>query len=486
MTEIWKTRPVDVIVESPALAALLRSHARSLEMGVKVGVRRLSYFKALLKLPYRFFKRLGRILKIKFDVWRFGLHSQQSLESKILVYGFVLEGSFKDSKYSDRYFGELISRLSSGGYGKIVLVPNFSEMKNFARLKAGMGDNPEFAIFSKEAYLGWAEYIGLIFRWASSLNFLFKRDEGKFSILVREEILLKSFSEIFFESILISYFIRKITAGPPIERFVSWHENHLNNRACAKTFFDLGKESAYLPYQGVILDPDFDFYIRPTWTEVQRGLFPKKIAIAGGKMADPHLGALGVEVLESPSFRLLNYANSSRVQVEDRPPKVLVALSLDCRISKCLVRFVEELSRRWEMVHFSVRCHPLLPLHLNESANLRYDDEANVTRSLQQSGLVITGGSGFPLEAALAGVPSLVVRPKGMATALRIPHSARGAFVRAIDEACFPSQKEIFEWINDKNLILARAEITQVLMENYVKGSRTISYDILRSSGGSS
>lgn len=477
LTKLWESQNLNVTVDSLALKRSLESYAHENKVNAKIFLDWRAYMKVLLKIPVRFLLVLVKLTRIRSAAKKIScsISEVQCSPRAVFVNSYMLGGAFNEGGYSNRYFGSFFDFFTVEEKKRTFIVPNFLPVSNIKRVTSEILAHREmsgYKIFCKESFLSISDYFQIFSKWIYSFLLAFKEVDIPFFCFVTEELKLKAFSEITFESLVNVYFMKKLkTANFPIATFISWTENHLYDRALAKGFADNSLPFQFKAYQSVVLDADYDFYIKPTKTELLLRLFPANIYVAGGALLSKDFFGSQVRVFAMPVFRMKSYIGARNVEKENVPAHdVLIGLSLVPNLSEQIMIVATELAKVFPEFNFKVRCHPLLEWPLPEGiVNMSYDFEKDVVVSFRKAALFVSTGSALVLEAALVGVPTLIVRPKGEFAQNPLPLNLRDAFTKivTIDSDL---RSEALDAINISFEVKQKRDyISDIIYSNYVK-----------------
>jgi hypothetical protein len=434
VTHIWKQHATDVTVDSWALKRILQRHAKKNNVKAQVNLNLFEYGRDLIKIPRRFCLVLRKMFKIRNFAKSISasLKNAQANNNLIFIETDLLVGDFSKQGYSNRSFGSFFELLNEKEKSKTFLVPKLLAASDLRKLQLELKTHQpgQVQIFCKENLFTVLDYFSITLKWINSFVLGFKKNELHLSEFISEELKLKAFSEITFESFVSFFFMKKLKElNIPIKTFISWSENHLYDRAYSKGFLDFSLPFRFSAYQSIILDYEHDFFIRPTSTEVRLNLFPKQIFLAGKEFNRRFVDG-NVETFPAPVFRMSAYAclTSEPTQVLKRNT-ILVGLSLVPSFTDEIMNIALKLAIQLPEYEFKIRCHPLSPKTIPAGFNnVSYDNEKNVVSSLQRSIMFIGTGSSLVLEAAMMQVPTLIVRKKGEYGQNPIPEKFRSIF----------------------------------------------------------
>lgn len=437
VTKLWETQSLAVTVDSLALKFLLMKHANAKKIKVKVKLNKLGYLKQVFKVPLRCFKVLSKMLFIRKNarIISCDIRDVYNIKDGIFVDTDMILGSFHIDGYSNRSFGSLFEFLTEDEKKRTFIVPRFLALSDFGKMRDEVRQYQKHSglnIFCKESIFSFREYVSIIWEWANTFTLSFKTNRLNLFPLISEELFLKSFSEITFESFVCFRFMEHLRRlDMPIKIFLNWNENHLYDRAYAKGYEDFKLNFRFVAYQGVVLDLDYDFYIQPTVEEIKKGLFPKVVFSAGAGLESIKSCFEGVDFKSTPVFRMKPYLMFKKQL--DQKKTVLVGLSLVQQFSTEILEVAILLAKKFPEYAFKVRCHPLHKMSIPTGiSNMRFDLEKNLINSLMDTSVLISAGSSLVLEAAIMKIPTLIVRSLGQHGQNPIPDMLRDVFTRVV------------------------------------------------------
>lgn len=386
--------------------------ARTSLLIVNFYIRLVTQIKGLLKIfIYIFWSLFCRSVKRKVRL----------KNVDVLIDTFILENSFKSSKYIDRYYPGLLEELSDLQKQNIFFIPTFLSYTSKKKINKIFNESEHNFIFEMD-YLMVSDYFNAV---KILLNNKLKSKRYTFygfdlSDLVEQEHKKNKFNFSSFLGILKYLFIRRLAEDNSLKLLVDWNENQPIDRGLLKGIRDFSPLTKTKGYQGFIVSNSFHFYLFPTQYEIEAGVIPDEICVVGNGLKnvyDKYIKRLKISV--APAFRF-NLVKEKKHSDYSERKYVLVILPINenesIEILNDLITnkvFLNSISFK-----LKIRPHPILDFHkivkkLNLKKHLTFEvDTQKISDSLASIKLALGSSSSVLVEILTFGIPVIIIANK--------------------------------------------------------------------------
>lgn len=386
---------------------------------------------------------------------------QRKFEQITLLDTFILENSFKDGIYNDRYYTKIFKYLNEENADRMFYLSTYSAKlgKKIQQMKQAH-QNDKFIIM--EDYLEFNDYLKSILNviWPGKINFpSLKISQIDFFDLFKYEFKCSRINSTSFQAYLNFYFIKRfIRAGNSIVKFIDWNENQIIDKAITKSIRNESPSTQILAYRGYIVSDQF-IWMYPSKQEKKAGVLPDIYAVVGVNLIDSVKEFCpDIKVISSPAFRF-NELYSKRTNFPENEFTILVALPIDFKHSlillNTLIAFKNKLPKNYV---YLVKPHPtyssdLIRLHIDKADSYFLFNEDSFNSCLEKSNLLISSMSSAAMESLAKGIPCIIKCNSSEFYRIPIPRT----IPELIWKLCL-TEEEMFDAIKyfatmDKNLI---------------------------------
>lgn len=401
--------------------------------------------RGLFKGPARFLFSCWRLLLLWLSSKIIRNESPLTTDKPLTLFDiFVLSDSFRDGKFFDRYYGDLLDSIDGNEKQSVFYLPTCHGVRisRYLNLFRDLR-NPERSFLAKEDFLRLSDYLSAFLYPIRVLRM--KPCNASFdgidvSPLIAEEMRKSMFSFSSLLGLLNYRFCRRLRDKKVmIKRFVNWFENQSIDHGLNRGFRDFFPESEHLGYQGFPLSDNF-LGLYPTVQEERCRVIPKKIAVAGkGFLEEAKKFNNNLDVVVAPSLRYGSIwadgttQNTRYGKIETEKRKLLAAMPIFLEESVFYLKMLEsimgEIERSWD---FFVKLHPTMNI---EQVQKNYGGQVpevfqfvsgNFGDWLDRSDLLLGGSSSTTLETIARGKPVVVIASPFDLTQNFIPESVPG------------------------------------------------------------
>jgi hypothetical protein len=180
-----------------------------------------------------------------------------------------------------------------------------------------------------------------------------------------------------------------------------------------------------LGYQGFVICPIYNFYLKPSFAEIKHGLAPDAIGVTGNDLKDGH----SLKTIVVPAFRFSHLHKARLFHPNSKQFTIFMPFSI-CEktslsnleiLTKSLVFLVVDIK-----VNVVVKLHPSMNLNLvkpkifNINKNVKIS-EKSFEHTLQMSNILLGSTSSACVEAIIYGINVIIIASRNNLTANPIP-----------------------------------------------------------------
>lgn len=364
-----------------------------------------------------------------------------SLDSAILIDTFILQNSFHEKKFIDRYYTRILNYTDNDLTRKIFFLPhiigNFSR-KNLSDIFQKSNEN----ILFKHDFLKIYDYlitIFLLFKQGVKNGSPFYFHGYNLSNLINNSINRERFHPSTFYGLLNYFFIKRLKEDNiNIELFIDWNENQPIDKGLVLGVHKFYPNVKIKGYRAFIISYDYNLYLMPTQLEVDKKLIPDEIVVIGDGLK-PEITKFcnKIKVSSGPAFRFMSIYESSEKQINNN---ILVALPIGFDDSIDIIKTLYSIREYFNSKPFKilVKPHPTTSLEklIKEVTNYWFPCllwvEGSFKENVLQSWLFISNTSSAIMEALAYGVPVIIIGSKTSITQNPIPRTVNNKIWRLI------------------------------------------------------
>lgn len=378
----------------------------------------LRWFKQCIHFPYQYLK-LRKTCKRDYHL----------TEAITLLDVFILDNSFIEGNYYDRYYTGLLEFLTDEEKKHIYYIPTFHNIASYNNIIKGLNSsNTQFLL--KEDFLLPEDYWFALGHYWRMLRF--KIDSCSFlgfeiRPLIEEEIHTCSSNGASITALLNYQFAQRLNQrNISIKLIVDWFENQVIDRGLVAGFREFFPQTEIVGYVGGPY-PDNNIHLIPTTEENKSKVIPAQIAVMGKEMiAQTRLFCPDLKVSVAPAFRFQHVWEEKSTYPNNNQFTVLVALPI---ILKDGNEILHLLSKVLDKAHyqFNIKAHPT---NNPEKIKKYYGDNwpnkfqfitGDFNTCVETSDLLISNGSSTCLETLGRGIPVIIIGSQSELTQNPIP-----------------------------------------------------------------
>lgn len=336
----------------------------------------------------------------------------------ILLDTFLLQKSIDSGKYTENYYGDMLTYLSNTEKETIYFIPTILGEISPNKLHE-VYINSEEQILFKHDLLSVTDYFkGLILlvnqRWETKKTIDFKGLDVW--PLVKMSHRRMKYNDSTFKGIINYLFTQKLKAsGYNISLFINWSENQPIDKGLNKGFHTFFPNIIIKGYQGYLSSPYYNIYLCPTIYEIQNELIPDEIIVIGKQLKERiRRFAPSQNITVGPALRHVIHDIN---KITSKKKRILVLFPLVQNEISFLISFLENLNDTYKGLSYEllIKPHPsteklgiktIALMRLN--CNYRIFD-GNLSKALAFSDLVIAYSTGAIIEALICGVPCILL-----------------------------------------------------------------------------
>lgn len=348
------------------------------------------------------------------------------IEPITLIDTFIIDGSFRDGDYRDRYYPGLFDCLDDNEEKYFYYLPTFEgvKRKDFYEYFSLMRKS-KYHFLIKEDFLKVKDYWYALFNVFRLLKLKFKGSKYHgidIKPLLQHEIISSSFDRTVFISLLNYRFVKRLCEkGIKVRLYLDWFENQLIDRSLIYGFRKFSPSTHTLGYLGYIVSLEYNINIVPTNIEYSMGLLPDKIAVIGKELVEPmHEFCEKLNVVVAPAFRFSNIWNERKFYPSEGIFTVLVTLPIELKKAQEILTSIEFVTSKLleNKIKFLIKIHPTQEniyqdnlFKLKTKKNMEFI-KGNVYDYIEKSNLLISNASSTCVEALAKGIPVIVLEDR--------------------------------------------------------------------------
>lgn len=410
--EIYRDNEVKkIIVYNNGTAATINEFLSN--AGKKIEVQSKDSYLERLRVK---FKRLGYCFLLTIINILYKKNNAANYSSVTFLDAFVLDNSFVNGKYIDRWYTGIRDFLSAEAQSSIYVLPTVSTnnpLKQIVQMKSARHDG-RFVL--KEDYLTIKDNISAFLKvlFPGSANFPGSTLLGiNVDPLLKYEYKTSKTNISSFRAWTNYYFVKRFTQkGNTIKLLVDWNENQLIDKALLKGVHDFSPHTRTIAYRGYIISEQF-IHIVPTPAEKTADLLSDEYAVIGDELQTAVCEFIpDLPVKTAPAFRF-------NVQSVKGKPKqtglyILLALPIDLALSKSLIEDVIEIKDKLPAnTIYTIKSHPSNSEDTIKSLFTSWNTDLLFTQkdfgpALREANILVTAMSTAAMEAIANGMPTVI------------------------------------------------------------------------------
>ncbi|MGE5373190.1 MAG: hypothetical protein ACM3QZ_14525 [Solirubrobacterales bacterium] len=440
--------PPIILTGSPALASVIKDYAK--QQGIKVNVRTGQSIRDHIS---RMMAPIRSYLSVLSHVFRQAVTARLSKidaqpasgESITLVETFVLNNSFSNGRFVDRYYPGMLDSLGPGEAGQIRYLPTFYEVRKYREVFRYIRQQAD-RFLVKEDYLCLPDYWnGLTYPYRTG-SFRFPQQSYlgfKVGPLLKEELYRTAASYSSIEGLLKFNFAKRLRgAGVSLRLVVDWFENQIIDHGVIAGLKRSYPDVPVIGYSGYPL-PQTYLCAFPTEVEMDAGILPDEIVVIGaGWVQMIRMFCPKLHVTVGPAFRFQGVGKEYGIERTDNRFTVLVGLPIREQDGLAILRLLKRtISQRPELAdyRFCIKPHPSYNVRLfKQHLGRQWPDafeivEGSFDEWVSQADLLISNASSTCMETLVRGVPVIIAGNQGGLT----PNPISSEIDQALWRICF-------------------------------------------------
>jgi len=428
----------EIIVDSHALKEVINNFRSKNKYSFRIIYKGKNIIKIAFNKIYSYIKIKMHILLRLIYAWKTRRYKKKIKTDKALTLldVFVLNNSFNEGSYKDRYYPGLLEHVSSDEKEYIYYVPTFYGVKNYGKIFSDLRRSKQNFLV-KEDYLRFKDYIFALLYPFRIRKFNFKVSEFMgfdISPLLREEISNGKVSNSSIYGLLNYNFVRRLRdSNVKIKTVVNWFENQTIDHGFNGGFRKYYPEVNLVGYLGIPLQDNY-LSIFPTEQERICEVIPKDIFVIGKGYIEPvkqFCKSLSVKV--APAFRLSGVWNKRKYYPDKNKFTILIALPILMDESDEVIGTILKVADLIEINNcvFKIKPHPSYNI---EKISSKWEKKltevfefvgGDFNSCVEKADILISCASSVCLETLAKGIPVIIFANKLGLTQLSIPRNIK-------------------------------------------------------------
>jgi len=420
--------PLHVIVSSSALARIAKTFFSASKKVVAVSCRRtLRKIAQDIFCPIHSFFTLFLFENVKkqlfYRVCGCRQRPRRIFDRPVtLLDTFIIEESFKDGRYNDRYYPMLHDFLSDEEKKDFYYLPQLA-VRDYRRIFNEIKSSREQFLL-KEDFLTAADYFFAAFHPVRKMRFKFLPGETVFlgldlAPLIREEMYVNLCNPNSMGAVLNYAFVKRLKENAVKVRLViDWYENQVLDRGLVMAFRISYKDLLVIGYQGFILSPSHYIHTRPTGSDRRYLIAPQEIAVVGRELVRPVKEfCADLTVVTAPAFRFGSVWRKRKAFPDHLYTTFFTPLPGKIDAGNDILILLTEVAKMAEFkeCRFWLKVHPT---HTRQAVLKHFPGglgrqftfvDGSFESLIEQADLMIGNSSSTCLEALARGIPVIII-----------------------------------------------------------------------------
>jgi hypothetical protein len=421
--------PSKIILPDPVLKSIILNSLDMRNIDIKIEIQKTylkhiitNFFRPINFLLNKIFQAL--FIKIKFS-------KPSTLKNYVIAETFIAPGVIQD-----RYYPR-INTFWNKQSAELIFVPtiiNFRVLKIMQFLKNLHLLKDEY--FYKELLLSFSEilrasfYLRIVKRISfEDVNIFFYNYECNLTPLLNESLSSEPFSSLSAEGLLNYFFIKKLkTQGYDLEAYIDWWENTSMDKGTnlgINKFFGKHISKGYMAF----VPNEYAFELSPSDGEIKAGTIPSLIGVMGNIFLNlpQRISNLQSTVL-APALRFQHIFERPNLYKGDGNKKILIILPAYYDQAINIISMIVSAGKKLANEGVIIKSHPALNMIEDFKKivhpKVKIDNNSPISVLLEQSYVVITGGSSIAIESIIHKVPVINLHPNKLPYIKLIPENA--------------------------------------------------------------
>lgn len=347
---------------------------------------------------------------------------------------FVLENSFKNGIYHDRYYPGLLKFLNNTERQFVYYLPTFYQIKNYDRVIGEIKKSQE-QVLLKEDYLKCTDYLFALLHYKRMLRMSIGHCyflDFEMTPILKEEIYSCSSNASTVIGILNYRFAKRLKEqGIKVRLLIDWFENQVVDRGINLGFRKYFPEAHVRGYLGGAY-LDNNPHLLSTQNEASSKVVPQQIAVMGkGAIENSLEFCQDLDVIVAPAFR---YQHVWRERIHYPDPEhftILVALPIILVDGNDILKLIANVSDKEDLAicRFYIKPHPTnRPDRIKKYFGDSWPEcfelvGGDFNDCVEESNLLISNGSSTCLETVAKGIPVIIIGSQSGLTQNPIPRN---------------------------------------------------------------
>ncbi len=428
--------PSKIILSDSILRSIIFDSIDISSLETIIEIKKISsknYIKSLLS-PINFL--INKILQSLFIKIKFSKPDKR--KKYVLAETFIAPDSNQD-----RYYPQINSFLNQQS-AELIFVPtiiNFKILKIVKYFQSLHLLKSEY--FYRELFLSFNEIIkaSLYIKKVKKLSFknvnvFFYNIECNLTPLLNQSLANETFSSISAEGLLNYFFIKQLKIqGYDLNVFIDWWENTSMDKGvnfAINKFFGKQVSKGYMGF----VPNKYAFELSPSDGEIKAGTIPSLIGVMGNIFRNlPQRISKSQPTVLAPALRFQHIFELPSLKMNVTKKKILIILPAYYDQAMNIVHLLKSAANKLANEEIIIKSHPAL--NMIESfrkivhPELKIDNYSPIPLLLEQSYVVITGGSSVAIESIIHKIPVINIFPKKLPYIKLIPEDVSEEFYSA-------------------------------------------------------
>lgn len=420
--------PSKIILPDPVLRSIILNSLDLRNQGVKIEIQKIflkysikNIFRPINFLLNKFF--LAIFIKIKFS-------KPKNMRNYVLAETFISPDSNQD-----RYYPKIKNFLNkkSSALFFVPTIINFKVLKIMQFFKNQHLLKSDY--FYKELLLSFNEIIRASFYLKrvkkisfENANVFFYNFECNLTPLLNKSLACEAFSSLSAEGLLNYFFIRRLKSqGYNLNAYIDWWENTSMDKGAnlgINKFFGKKVSKGYMAF----IPNEYAFELSPSEEEIKAGTIPSLIGVMGNNFLKlpQRISNLQLTVL-APALRFKNIFEKPVGDLGVNKKKILIILPAYYDQAINIINLILRAGKKLADEAVIIRSHPALNMnkYFNKIVHpkVKIDNYSSISSLIDQSYVVVTGGSSIAIESIVYKTPVINIYPNTLPYIKLIPEN---------------------------------------------------------------
>ncbi|NLW91126.1 MAG: hypothetical protein GXY34_05955 [Syntrophomonadaceae bacterium] len=350
---------------------------------------------------------------------KYSTYEHDTNEPVILLDNFVIENSFVNQKFTDRYYPHLREYLTETECNRIYFAPTYYQIDDYQSMFKNMRmSNEHFLV--REDYLKPSDYFYAFTHVFRTKKFIKNPPDFlgmEIDDLLKDQNHLDSVSQASFEALLKYRFVMRLNKeNVRFALIVNWFENQVIDHGFNAGFRKWYPDTPLVGFQ-LLPHPDHYLSVYPTEQEKRNSVIPKEVAVMGNGFRDVvKTFCPSLEVTVAPALRFKHLWNVYESTYDPGVFRVLVALPYFMDEAIGILKMLDVITSELpENFIFHIKTHPTNSIEKTKQAFgvtwpgvFQFASET-FDVLVAKTDIVISSSSSVCLETIAKGTPVIVI-----------------------------------------------------------------------------